>query len=130
MPEEAEEEVENQRIQALQQFNQKIGSMLVRFLDNREEILLKDFFSYVAEEEPLLLERKQFFILWILLHRLGKLVPDGDNIGDKSPYYGFVRENPEIEFIEVKETADGEILEYGSFKISNMQIKVGYRDVQ
>ncbi len=130
MPEEAHEEGENQKIHALQQFNQKIGSLLVKFLDNREEALLKDFFSYVAVVDPDLLERKQFFILWILLHRLGRLVPDGDNIGDKSPYYDFVKENPEIANIEVKETEDGEILEYGSFKISNMWIKVGYKDAE
>ena len=130
-PDLAEDEEKPELIRAIQQLNGRICQLLAGFLaagGGGREALLGDFCAYVEQHEGELLATKQFFMFWILLHRKGTLLLADKEMSEKSPYYLMRSELSGLEDIHVSELPGRDVLEYPLFKISNMQIRVNYKN--
>ena len=130
-PDLAEDEEKPEIIRAIQQLNGRICQLLAGFMaagGGGREALLGDFCAYVEQHEGELLATKQFFMFWILLHRKGTLLLADKEMSEKSPYYLMRSELSGLEDIHVSELPGRDVLEYPLFKISNMQIRVNYKN--
>ena len=115
-------EQENRQRANIQQHYALIIDDLLTCLAGRTELPLAEFVTFEAQQRPSILDEKQFYVFWMLLHRrqllrLENVAGDAD-----SSYYRISQDHPELEEIQVSETTG--IIEQPAFKISNMQIKV------
>ena len=90
------------------------------------ETTLADFLPALEEKAPEICSNRQFYVLWLLLHRRGELRLDAESVGEKSVYSGIRQAVPELQSLRVVEIP-GE-LEWQDFRISNMRIEVTLQD--
>ena len=106
----------------IQQHYAAIASDLLACLAGRTELELADFTAYEQSEHAAMLQEKQFYIFWMLLHRRRRLILESAADDAKSPYHQLCLEHPELTEIQATETEG--LIDQPAFTISNMKIKV------
>lgn len=119
-------EASGEKLQNLREHYAKIIRYLLDFMAKEAETTLADFLPALEEKAPEICSNRQFYVLWLLLHRRGELRLDAESVGEKSVYSGIRQAVPELQSLRVVEIP-GE-LEWQDFRISNMRIEVTLQD--
>lgn len=125
-PQYAEQERNKAKLHNIQQHYGAIVSDLLSFLNDATETSLHEFVTYEQQQAATLLENRQFYIFWLLLHRKRTLYLDAEHLSPDSVYAGILKEAPTVQEISVTEIAG--TVQFNSYSISNMSIKVMYHD--
>ena len=121
-PDWEEKEWNEKILHNIQQHYAAITADLLAHLQQKRTTTLKAFLSYEETHHPSLCHNRQFYIFWMLLHRKGTLLLTSDQLTPNSIYAGILTISPSLQEISVTECSG--ILQFATYTISNMTIKV------
>ena len=122
-PEVVAEEREKTELNNIRQHYHGIMKALLDFLQERTSCSLLDFCAYLKKQNSPLLESRQFYIFWMLLHRRREV--DFTAEFPSSSAFALMPSNvPELKKIFVYDAGDGRIIDHEKWSISNMFIEV------
>lgn len=123
-PEISEESLEAKELENLQQHYLKIMRLIFTVMGERREISLSEVITYLQQGSAAnLLTSKQFYLLWMFLHRKSPFTFAAKEISDKSAFYQIVQAMPHIQQVTVVELP--ELLTVNAkYEISNMRLTV------
>lgn len=123
-PELAEKSAEQAALRGLQADYLRALKLIFTAMGERREVLLSEVVAYLKEiNERHFLASKQFYLLWIFLHRKSPFAFNAKEISDKSAFYEAVQAMSYIKQVTVVELPEILLIE-GRYKISDMRLAV------
>ena len=115
---------ESKQLANLQQNYVKIMQIVREVLQDKENISLAEVVAYMQHQaQRELLQAKQFYLFWILLHRKSPFICDLEQVGEKSAFYEIVKTMPKIKKIIVEKKQN--VLQINEeFAISDMEVRL------